>query len=222
MLAWPADGPWSASIGATTDYILRGVSQSYGHGAMQLGANYQNTQGWYIGAWGSNVDPYPFLGSAQELDLYGGITRPLSDKFNASVTFTHYLYLNDPRPVRYDYDEFAISARYLDRLVATVSYQPDSTLYSDLGFADRRPNLAYELAGRWPLQKGFSLEAGGGYYDLQHLFGVHYWAGSAGIEYLYRQCSIELERFLADSTVGRLYGEASANGDWVLSAVVRL
>jgi hypothetical protein len=109
----------------------------------------------------------------------------------------------------------------LDRLVATVSYQPNSTLYSDLGFADRRPNLAYELAGCWPLRNGFSLEAGAGYYDLQYLFGVHYWAGSAGIEYLYRGFSIELQRFLADSTVGRLYGEASANGDWLLAAVVR-
>jgi hypothetical protein len=40
MPALPADGPWSASIGAITDYIFRGVSQSYGHGALQLGANY--------------------------------------------------------------------------------------------------------------------------------------------------------------------------------------
>jgi RNA polymerase sigma-70 factor, ECF subfamily len=45
----------------------------------------------------------------------------------------------------------ALSARYLDRLVATISYQPDVTLYSNLGFADQRPSVAYELTGRWPL-----------------------------------------------------------------------
>lgn len=221
LLACAADGPWSASIGATTDYVFRGVSQSDGHGALELGANYLNPQGWFAGAWGSNVDPYPFAGSAQELDLYTGVSRPLSEDFNASVTYTHYLYLNDPRPVRYDYDELALSVSFLDRLVATVSYQPDSTLYSDLGFADRRASVAYELTGRWPLNRGFALEYGVGYYDQHHLFGVRYWAGNAGAQYVYRRVTLDLTRFFADPTVARLYEGASANGDWVLSAVVR-
>src|SRR5208282_4553375 len=176
LLACPANGPWSASIDATTDYILRGVSQSYDHGALQLGMHFQLPQGWFAGAWGSNVDPYPLADSALELDLYTGISRPLGDDFNVSVTYTHYQYLDDPRRAHYNYDEFAISTSYLDRLVATVSYQPDFTQYSNLGFAQRRVSLGYEVAGRWPLPMGLAFEGGAGYYDLQRLFGVSYWA----------------------------------------------
>jgi|SRR5271166_355643 len=221
LMSCAADGPWSASIGATTDYVFRGVSQTYDSGALQLGANYQGPQGWFAGTWASNVDPYPFGATAIELDLYTGIRRPLGDDVNATVTYTHYQYLDDRRPARYDYDEFALSASYLDELIATISYQPDYTVYSDLGFAQRRPSLAYELGGRWPLPKGFALVAGAGYYDLHRLFGVRYWAGNAGAQYIYRSVTLDLMRFFADSTVSRLYENASANGTWVFSAVYR-
>jgi uncharacterized protein (TIGR02001 family) len=219
-MAWSDDGPWSASIGATTDYVFRGISQTYDHGALQLGANYQNSEGWFAGVWGSNVDPYPRAQSALELDLYTGFRQALADDFNASVTYTHYMYLDDPRPSHYDYDEFKLSASYLDRLVASISYQPNFTAYTQLGFAERRTSLCYELAGRWPLTMGFALEAGGGYYDLHSLFGVSYWAGSAGLHYVYRRVDLDLVRFFADSTASRLYDGASANGKWVLSALL--
>src|ERR1700683_3643753 len=68
-MAWSEDGPWSASIGATTDYVYRGISQTYDHGALQLGANYQSALGWFAGVWASNVNPYPHAGSSTELDL---------------------------------------------------------------------------------------------------------------------------------------------------------
>jgi hypothetical protein len=64
-------------------------------------------------------------------------------------------------------------------------------------------------------------DAGVGYYDLQRLFGVHYVAGNAGLQYVYRQVTFDVTRFFADSTVSRLYDGASANGTWVLSAVYR-
>jgi uncharacterized protein (TIGR02001 family) len=221
MLASAADGPWSGSVGATTDYVFRGVSQTYDSGALQLGANYQSPQGWFAGTWTSNVDPYPFGVAALELDVYGGIRRPLGDQFNATLSYTHYQYLNDSRAVHYNYDELALSASYLDEVVATVSYQPDSTLYSALGVANRRASVAYELALRWPLPAAFALNAGVGYYDLHKLFGVHYWAGNAGLQYVHRRVTFDLSRFFADSTVNRLFEGASANGTWVLSAVWR-
>jgi len=216
-----ADGPWTASIGATTDYVYRGVSQIHDRDALQLGLNYQNAEGWFAGAWGSNVDPYPFGAAAVELDLYTGIRRPLGEDFNASLSYTHYLYLDDPRPAHYDYDEFALSMSYRDLVIATFSYQPDSTLYSDFGFAQRRASLAYELGARWPLPQGFALVAGAGYYDVSRLFGVKYWAADTGLQYVHRRLTLELTRYFADSTVGELYEQASANGHWVFSAVYR-
>jgi uncharacterized protein (TIGR02001 family) len=220
-LAGAADGTWSAMVGATTDYIYRGVSQTYDSGALQLGASYQGSGGWFAGTWASNVDQYPFGANEVELDLYTGIRRPLGPDFSGAVVYTRYQYVDDPRPVHYAYDEVAVSASYLDVATVTLSYQPDRTLYSDLGFARRRPSFACELAGRWPLRAGFALQASAGYYDLQHLFGVSYLAGDAGLQYTHGRATVELSRFFADATVGRLFEDATARGTWVLAALYR-
>jgi uncharacterized protein (TIGR02001 family) len=221
VLSCRADGPWSASIGATTDFIDRGVSQTYGGAALQLGVNYQSPVGWFAGVWGSNVDPYPFADSSREIDVYGGFSWSLASDFTARATYSHYLYLQDPRPIGYDYNEVALSVTYLDRLVATVSYQPDVTSTSLLGHAYKRPMVGYEISSRWPLRGRFALTGGVGYYDLHRLFGLSYWAGSAGLAYVDRRLSIDLARFVSDRTVARLYEDASANGTWALSAVYR-
>jgi uncharacterized protein (TIGR02001 family) len=220
-VAGRAEGPWSASLGLSNNYVYRGISQTYGGAALQLGASYQDPLGWFAGVWGSNVDPYPGGAASKELDLYGGVIREIGDGFAMRGIYTRYTYLQDPRPARYDHDEFAVSMTYLDLLTATVSYQPDTSSYSNLGFAHRRAARAYEVNGRWPLDAGFALTAGGGYYDLHDLFGVGYWAADAGISYTYRHLNLDLRRFYADATVTRLYEDASANGLWVFSAVLR-
>lgn len=208
-------------MGATTNYVYRGISQTYGGGAVQLGANYRHPDGWFAGAWGSNVDPYPGGASSKELDLYTGIDHQLGDDFSVRGTYTHYVYLHDPRPSRYDHDELAVSLDYVDLLAATISYQPNSSAYTALGFAHRRTTMAYEATGRWPLRAGLWVSAGGGYYDLHDLFRVGYWAGDAGVAYGYRRLTLDLRRFFCDATAARLYEDASAGGSWAFSAVLR-
>jgi uncharacterized protein (TIGR02001 family) len=217
-----ADGTWSGSLGATSNYIYRGISQTFNGPALQLGGNYQSDFGWFAGAWGSNVDPYPGHGRTfAELNFYGGLVRPLSSDFTVKGTYTHYAYVLDPRRSTYDYDEIAVSVAYSDLVAATVSYQPNYTSFSNLGFADRRPATAYELTGRWPLRFGLAATAGAGYYDLHHLFGVGYWAGDVGLAYVYGQFTFGVSRFFVDATAARLYEDASANGTWAVAAVWR-
>lgn len=218
--AW-ADGPWSSTIGASTDYVFRGVSQTYDSAALQLGGNYQSPLGWFIGAWGSNVDPYPHEGASAELDLYGGYTQLIGAEFSARFAYTHYLYVDDPRPTHYDYDEVSVSLGYLDRLAATLSYAPNAISYAVVGFVRRDPTGALEITGRWPVWRQLSLTAGAGYYDLQRMFGVSYWAADVGASYVYRRLTIEVTHFFAEESLRQLYGEQSANGTWTLSATVR-
>lgn len=137
-----AQSPWSTTIGATTDYVFRGVSQTYDTGAVQGGGSYQSPLGWLVGAWGSNVNPYPHAGASAEVDLYTGYTHALGSDFSARLAYTHYTYIDDPRPAHYDYDELSVSISYLDRLAATLSYQPNNSIYSNLGFARHEPSGA--------------------------------------------------------------------------------
>lgn len=216
-----ADGQWSGSLGATTNYILRGVSQTYGGGAVQLGGSYQSSLGWFAGAWGSNVDPYPSGVASKELDLYAGFSRAFGPDFTGRISYTRYTYLDDPRPTRYDYSEIAVSAAYIDRLSLTVSWAPDTTAYSRLGFARDKPTLAMEANGRWPLLPRLALAGGVGYFDVHRQFGVRYWAGSVGLAYIDRRLEIDLARYFSDHGVARLYEDASADGVVALSGVIR-
>jgi hypothetical protein len=129
--------------------------------------------------------------------------------------------LGDPRPANYDHNEMSVAVAYLDLVAASVSYQPDATSYSQLGFAQRRSAVAYEVTARQPLPKGFAAIAGAGYYDLHDLFGVSYWAGDLGLSYIHGRLTVEISRFFCDSTAARLYEDASANRTWAASAVLR-
>ena len=216
-----ADDAWSASVTATSDYVLRGVSQSHEGPALQAGFNYHRPGGAFAGAWSSNVDPYSYRGTALELDLYAGFAWTVAPDFSLQSTYTHYTYLDDPRRNRYDYDEFAFTFKYLDRLALTVSWEPDASSYSSLGFAQHRSVLAYEASGLWPLGHGFALSAGIGYYDLDRLFGVGYWAGSGGLAWASGHFEIDLVRYVSDHTVTRLYESSSADGSVVLTGTLR-
>lgn len=73
--AHAGDGPISANLTLTTDYVFRGISQSQGKPALQGGFDYAHASGLYIGTWGSNVgwvDDIAKTNNSVELDLYAG------------------------------------------------------------------------------------------------------------------------------------------------------
>lgn len=57
----------SMNIGATNNYIWRGVTQSADVAAVSGGVDYSSDAGVYLGAWTSSL-----AGGEYELDLYGG------------------------------------------------------------------------------------------------------------------------------------------------------
>jgi uncharacterized protein (TIGR02001 family) len=213
-----ADGPWSATVGVVSDYVLRGVDQTYGGAALQAGVNYQSPSGWFGGVWLSNVDPYPYYSNAVETDLYGGYGWRLGRDYTARVSYTRYLYAFDKRPRPYDYGELSGSISFRDLLTVSVSYDPDTVRFATEGYVSHRRSLAYEVAGRWPLHHGLALNASAGYYDLTHLYGIGYWSGAAGASWTKGRLTVDLNRFFSDPSVYRLYDESSVDGRWVIGA----
>lgn len=86
-----AEGEFSFNVGATSNYMFRGVSQTDNGGAIQGGVDY--TSGiFYIGGWASNVD---FGSKADyEADVYFGL-RPQVGNFSFDVGMVHYMYPNE-------------------------------------------------------------------------------------------------------------------------------
>ena len=83
----PAFADVSGSLGYTSDYVWRGVSQSGGSGALQVDLMLEKN-GLYGGVWASQVD---FGDEATyEMDFYGGYELWLSDKWSIDVGVLQY------------------------------------------------------------------------------------------------------------------------------------
>ena len=79
----------SGSVGISSDYIWRGVSQSAGNPSYNLNLE-ANSKGFYGGVWAGQVD---FDNEADwEYDLYGGYAIALSENINVDVGFVQYRY----------------------------------------------------------------------------------------------------------------------------------
>lgn len=72
--AAPAPSPLTFNVGVVSDYLFRGVSQTHGDAAIQGGADYAFSNGFYAGTWLSTISwVKDWLGKGTvEWDLYGG------------------------------------------------------------------------------------------------------------------------------------------------------
>ncbi len=83
----------SGSVGVTSDYRFRGVSQSDKGLAVQGGFTIAHESGLYVGTWGSNLSGWgTFGGSNMELDLIAGFKTPIGEGGTLDVGATWYMY----------------------------------------------------------------------------------------------------------------------------------
>lgn len=79
----------SANIGATSNYLWRGVTQSDDSAAIQGGIDYVHASGLYLGTWASNVDFDDDTSS--ETDFYMGYSSSAGE-FDYDVGYIYYMY----------------------------------------------------------------------------------------------------------------------------------
>lgn len=73
----PAFAGVTGNVGAFSDYIFRGISQTGGAAAVQGGLDYSHASGLYAGTWISNIN---FGGDTNyETDFYGGYAGKVGD-----------------------------------------------------------------------------------------------------------------------------------------------
>jgi uncharacterized protein (TIGR02001 family) len=83
--------PLSGSVTLASQYVARGVRQSWGRPVVQAGIDYSSPRGWSAGAWTSTIDDRFVENGTLELDLYAGYAGaagPLG--YNATLTWYRY------------------------------------------------------------------------------------------------------------------------------------
>lgn len=213
-----AEGSVGGHLAATTDYVLRGVSQSRGVAALQSDLHYASASGWFLGAWASTVDLKRGPGASVELNVYAGRSWPVAPAWNARVVAVHYAYPDDTAFLRYDYDELAASLAFRDRLTASVTWSPNTSRYSRYRIARDRTALAYDLVGRWPITGPWSVAGGVGYYDLDDLFDTGYGYWGASLVWTRPRLQVEFGSYSAADRARELFGRETTGQRWSLTA----
>ena len=205
---------WGGALVLTSDYVLRGLSQTRGKPAVQADVHWTHDSRWSVGAWGSTIDLNPGPGPTLELNFYAALTQPVADDWVTRLVATHYVYPNDTPGRRWDYDELTASLSYRDRLVATVAWSPNATAPGAGRYQGDQTALAYELTALLPWRQAWTFSAGAGYYDIDNPFyrGYRYW--SAAATYAQQSWQVNLARLGTSSTAREMFGSDVADDRW--------
>jgi len=99
----------SGTVTATNDYVFRGITQSAEDPALQASIDYSHSSGWYIGAWGSNIDFGPGDPADIEVDIYTGFAGETDAGLGWDVGINYYSY---PDESDYNYPEAYFKLSY--------------------------------------------------------------------------------------------------------------
>jgi uncharacterized protein (TIGR02001 family) len=82
----------SGTVGVFSDYDFRGISLSAKDPALQGSIDWASESGFYVGAWGSNIDYGPGVDGDIEIDLYTGYAGETEGGLGWDVGLVYYTY----------------------------------------------------------------------------------------------------------------------------------
>jgi uncharacterized protein (TIGR02001 family) len=177
---------WGGSITGTTDFVVRGLTQTQNEPTLIGDIHYNDARGWYGGIWVAGVRIDPYHPKSAEVTGYLGRQWRFRDDWSLNTAFVHYDYPWTTDRAQYNYDEATATVAWSNRVSASVIASPDAAADTQIAQVRGRVALAYELALHQPLPRPLgaaSINAGAGYDDLRWLFGTGYVYWNAGVAY---------------------------------------
>lgn len=171
----------------TSDYVKRGVTQSDGDPAVQLGVDLAFTNGFFAGVWGStmDIDNGPSRLRDSEVNYYAGYAHDVSELWRITGHVVAYRYPGQTGSVDYGYEEYSVGVGYDDRIWLEYSHSPD--LYNT-GLSSEN----VDLYGEWPVNSTWAVGGGGGYYDTSKLTGNTYWYWHLGATGSFKYVDVDI------------------------------
>ena len=158
---------FSGTAALTSDYVFRGISQTRGDAAPQLGVKAALDSGFYGQLWSSTVDYGAALGTDAEVDLVAGWNRTFAERWNVDVNLTRFTYPGTREPTNLDYNEVIATLTLDSRWWAMVGW-------SENALASRGRGVYVELGAKFPVTDTFRFETVAAHYDLDDGYGDSY------------------------------------------------
>lgn len=155
-VAMAEDSPFSGNVSLVSDYLARGVSQTDYRGAIQGGFDYANPNGFYAGAWGSNISWLQdasstgyTAGAGLELDTYAGYSASFATDFSYNVGFLRYNYSGEMTPGSVSANTNELNAAITWKMLTAKYSRSFTNLF---GVPDSVGSGYFEIAGTYTLE----------------------------------------------------------------------
>ena len=212
---------WGGSLGATSDYVVRGISRSDERPAVQADVHYLSSSGFIAGAFASNAQADSGESKDVELDAFLGFAWRSGDDWRGKAILSHYAYPGSSAGTAYDYDEIAIETAYADWLDVTVAYSPDAPRYvRGYGLAGVASE-SVELGFQRPVMKRLTASVGAGYSHYGGTGGAGYGYFSVGATYDLAPVSLSLSYVNTTSEAKALFYNEAERGRLIATAIFR-
>jgi uncharacterized protein (TIGR02001 family) len=211
----------SATVGATSDFVFRGLSYTRGKPAALASLDIEFPSSTYLGGFVSSADPNPGPSPVVELDFWLGQHWRLGSTFSADLRLTHYMYPDDPRVADYDRDELTATLGINDVVFLSATWSPNTDSVGSLAGVEEGDVWTVELSARRSFGGRYSIGAGAGYYDLYDVYDDAYAYWSLTLTADFAPFQLQLAALGADSTAERIFGTRSAGQRIAVTALYR-
>ena len=151
LSAWPV----TANVTLASQYVSRGLRQTWGEPALQGGFDYVHSSGISAGMWLSNVSNRYIENGTIEWDLYGGYTGAAGDLGYSGIVY-YYKYpgaVYAATNTKYDYGELSLGLTYKFLYGKyNYTYTKDS-----FGITDARGTGYLDLGANYDMGSGYIL-----------------------------------------------------------------
>ena len=216
-----AETSWGGSLTLTSDYLVRGVSRSDGHAALQLDLHLSTDSGWVAGVFASNSQIDPHESQDAELDAFVGYRWDGGGDWKGRMRATYYSYPWNQAGSAYNYVELDADVIYRDLLQLAVIYSPDEPHHVPYRGLIGASSTSIETNFQHAIYKTLSAIAGVGYSYLggPSAGGYEYW--SVGTSYELGHAAITVSYVDTSGGAKSLFYNDNVASRWAGSVIYR-
>ena len=174
----------SGTVSVVSDYDFRGISLSATDPALQGSIDWASESGFYVGAWGSNIDYGQGVDGDIEIDLYTGYAGETEGGLGWDVGFVYYTYPGADDISDYPEIYGALSYKWFE---FKQWYSNDLSGSDEDGFYTE-VNGSFELPANFGLNLHLGYNYGDAFEDTEYMdysVGVGYTLGNFDLELKY-------------------------------------
>jgi uncharacterized protein (TIGR02001 family) len=167
----------SGSVGATSDFVYRGLSLTRGKPALQASLDVEFPREFYVGGFIATADPNPGPSPGVEFDVWAGRYWRVGEDFSADLRLSQYTYPDDPRRINYNRGEVTGTLGWRNRLFVAAIYSPNTRALGSSPGYEQGDVWSLEVSARHTFNARYSLSAGVGHYGLESVYrdSYNYW-----------------------------------------------